>query len=69
MWYVQRPEELEDLSSYELLARYDNTGGKYHRLFVGPPMVPHYTPFLEARHTRCELARRADSANHDVRAP
>ena len=51
MWYVQRPEELEDLSSYELLARYDNTGGKYHRLFVGPPMVPHYAPFLEARHS------------------
>ena len=44
-------EELEDLSSYELLARYDNTGGKYHRLFAGPPMVPHYAPFLEARHS------------------
>ena len=50
-WYVQRPEELEDLTSFELLARYDNTGGKYHRLTVGPPIVPHYAPFLEAKHS------------------
>jgi len=50
-WYVQRPEELEDLTSFELLACYDNTGGKYHRLTVGPPIVPHYAPFLEARHS------------------
>ena len=49
-WYVQRPEALEALSSYELLARFDDTGGKYMRLKFGPPKVPHYAPFKEQIH-------------------
>ena len=50
-WYVQRPSELAALCSYELLARFDATGGKYHHLNTGPPKVPEYVPFMEPRHS------------------